>query len=237
MPRRPNEPGVPFADEEGAEGELWRALKGIPAEEPSPALRRRFYRLLDSARPVPTVPIAQRIGRLLGFNAATGWLSAAAAMLLGLGLGLALPDGKPSSVDVLERQVADLRRDLILDRLESATPSKRLRGVIDAVSIAERDPAVANALLETATADRVQAVRTAAIDALGPQVRAEAVGSALMRELEANDSPLVQLALVDLVLRHGSREQVRRLLSLAQAGALHPDLVEHVLSSVSEERA
>ena len=239
MQKRPDGSGVSFVGDDAAEDAVWNSLGDIPAAEPSPELRRRFYRQLDNeTATVRSSTVVGRVGRLLGFDAATGWLSATAALLLGLALGLTVPNGGQSrSVDLLERQVADLRRDLILDRLESATPSKRLRGVIDAVNLAERDPIVANALLETATADRVQAVRTAAIDALGPQVRADAVGDALMRELETSDSPLVQLALVDLVLRHGSRAQVRTLLSLAQAGELHPELVEHVLSSVSEERA
>jgi hypothetical protein len=38
----------------------------------------------------------------------------------------------------------------------------------------------------------------------------------------------VQLALVDLVLRHGSAAQMAQLRRLADEESLHPDLVRHV---------
>lgn len=48
---------------------------------------------------------------------------------------------------------------------------------------------------------------------------------------------LVQLALADLVLRHGSSMQPEQLLRLANEGALHPDLVKHVQKSLGRESA
>jgi hypothetical protein len=63
------------------------------------------------------------------------------------------------------------------------------------------------------------------------------VGDELMAQLERAESPLVQLALVDLVLRHGNAGQVEQLVKLAEQGALHPDLAQHVKSVVWRNRA
>ena len=80
-------------------------------------------------------------------------------------------------------------------------------------------------------------VRAAAIDAIGPQLHKPAVGDELMALLEQAESPIVQWALVDLVLRHGNAEQIDRLVKLSESGALHPDLAQHVKTAVWRDRA
>ena len=104
-----------------------------------------------------------------------------------------------------------MSRSLILDRLENDTASKRLRGVMDAAALSGDDEEITTALLLRATDDRVRSVRTAAISALGPQMSTPAIGSRLMELLQSAESPLVQLALVDLVLRNGSNQQISEL--------------------------
>ena len=57
-----------------------------------------------------------------------------------------------------------------------------------------------------------------------------------MASLEKAESPLVQLALADLVLRYGNPKQMEQLLQLSAQGRLHPDVAKHVQSSVSGNR-
>ena len=56
-----------------------------------------------------------------------------------------------------------------------------------------------------------------------------------MEMLQNAESPLLQKALVDLVLRHGSRLQISELQRLADDGLLHPDIAKHVLNSLEGE--
>jgi HEAT repeat protein len=135
----------------------------------------------------------------------------------------------------LEQNVSTLNRSLILDRLENDVAGKRLRGIMDASLIVGDDAEITQALLLRATEDRVYSVRSAAIQALGPQLNAPAVGDQLMALLQESEAPLVQLALADLVLRNGSEQQVTELLRLAENGALHPDLARHVLTSLQRD--
>ena len=144
-------------------------------------------------------------------------------------------DADPMRLAALEENVALLNRELILDRLQHATAGKRLRGVIDAASVVQDDIEIARALLLRATEDRVQSVRSAAIDALGPRLASAAVGDELVNLLENAESPLVQLALVDLVLRNGTEKQLEYLLQLAEKGRLHPDLIRHVKNSLGRK--
>ena len=201
-------------------------------EKPSQQLRQGFYEQLDRLS-APT--LKDKIQHWLGFSRNAGWLTASACLVLGLVMGKVLQD---STVDedhrlaALEQQVSTLNRNLILDRLENTSPSKRLRGIIDAVGVVAHDGEIASAVLTRAVEDNVHSVRSAAIDALGPQLSQPRVADELMKSLEEAESPLVQFALVDLVLRYGSITQIERLLALAEKGRLHPDLVKHVRSSV-----
>jgi len=224
----------PFDGENESEDALWDAMGELPDAEPSPALRQNFYRKLEKAsRP----RLSERLRDLLGFSGNAGWITVAASVLVGLGAGQLLdrPADDGLRLAVLEENVLMLNRSLILDRLENDTASKRLRGVMDAAFIAGDDAEITNALLLRATNDPVPSVRSAAIGALGTQMRTPAVGERLMVLLQQAESPLVQLALADLVLRNGSEKQINQLQQLADDGRLHPDIARHVATSLKRD--
>jgi tryptophan synthase alpha subunit len=81
----------------------------------------------------------------------------------------------------------------------------------------------------------VPSVRSAAIGALGTQLGTPAVGEQLMELLQQAESPFVQMALVDLVLRNGSNQQITQLRKLANDGVLHPDIARHVAISLKRD--
>ena len=230
-------PELPLDTDDSHERALWNALGKHEAGEPSAALRREFYRKLEAAsRP----SVLERLQELLGFRGNAGWLTATACLIIGLGGGAIVASGSGTDDErlaVLEENIALLNRNLILDRLENEAPSKRLRGVIDAASVAGNDAEVAHALLVRATQDRVGTVRSAAIDALGPNINAPTVGEQLMPLLQQAQSPIVQLALIDLVLRYGNKTQMDEVLALAKRGKLHPDLERYVITTLEGEIA
>lgn len=226
---------VPFASDDRAESQLWAALGEIPRATPSSELRRRFYSSLHEAgRP----GWAERLGAWLGMSANRGWITAAACLVLGFGFAQVIdrPGSETTRLAALENNVTELQRELILDRLEDVSANTRLRGVVDASRVGGDDPQLVSALLDRAAQDTSLSVRSAAIEALGSQLDQTTgmqsgsgeIGSGLMRLLEEAESPIVQLALIDLFLRHGDGAQLRQLGELAESGQLHPDLVRHV---------
>src|SRR4029453_4911868 len=226
--------GVPFESDDAGEQRLWRELEGLPQEAPSQRLRRRFYDELEHAD-----RRLHRRRRWLSLLSAPGLAAAMGCGFVGVMIGVLLrasPAPQHGELAQLQQQVAILNRNLVLDRLENDSASKRLLGVIEASDLAEHDPEVRRALLERAVDDRVHSVRSAAIDAIGPRVGSPAVGDELMASLEKAESPLVQLALADLVLRYGNPKQLEQLLKLSERGQLHPDVAQHVKSSVSRNR-
>src|SRR5262245_54647609 len=225
--------GVPFESDDAAEQQLWSDLENLPQEAPSQRLRRRFYDELENAD-----RRLHRRRRWFGWITAPGLAAALGCLFVGVMVGVLLRSAPTSHAELaqLQQQVAILNRNLVLDRLENDSASKRLLGVIEASDLAEHDPEVRRALLERAVDDRVHSVRSAAIDAIGPRVGSPAIGDELMASLEKAESPLVQLALADLVLRYGNPMQMEQLLQLSERGRLHPDVAQHVKSSVSRNR-
>jgi hypothetical protein len=224
--------GVPFVSDDDDEQQRWSELENISQPEPPPRMRRKFYAELDR---IGRSTLTDRWRNWLGLIGKRGLATAFGCICVGVLAGIVLSDGGTidrSEIDTLQQQVAQLNRNLILDRLENVSASKRLLGVIDAAGIAEHDTEIARALLGRAVDDRVYSVRAAAIDAIGPQVNSPAMGEELMGLLEKSESPLVQLALVDLVLRYGNAQQLEQLVKFSEQGTLHPDLVRHVQSAI-----
>ena len=232
----PENRGVPFDSDDADEQRLWRALEDISQPEPPPRLRRKLYEEIDRLeRQKPLL----RLRRWIGLSGVRGFATALSCAVIGIVVGTMLDSHSVERAEMsdLKQQIADLNRSLILDRLENASANKRLRGVIDAAGMAENDAEIARALLARASDDRVYSVRAAAIDAIGPQLNTPAVGDELMALLEKAEAPLVQWALVDLVLRHGNARQIERLEKLSDSGALHPDLAQHVKNAIWRDRA
>jgi len=228
----PNKPSLPFESSEAAEQQLWQALGDLPRAEPPASLRRTFYEELEKTG---TRTRGARIRAWLGLSGNSGWITAAACLLIGFGAAqlVVKKDGvEPARLAALEENIALLNRQLVLDRLQNDAAGTRLLGVYDAGALVAKDDQITQALLVRATKDPSLSVRSAAIDALGSQLNSKAVGGELMSLLESAESPIVQLALVDLVLRNGNRQQLNELLRLANENRLYPDLVRHVQKSL-----
>jgi hypothetical protein len=225
---------LPFEGDDADSAQLWAALGELPLESPGNDVRRRFNQRLHGA---PARTFGHRFRGLFAASGKIGWAAAAACLVVGLLAGRAL-DGTPTDdarLDALESNIATLQRSLVLDRLDNAEPGKRLRGVMDAAFLVQDDPQITEALLTRAAADRAPSIRSAAIGALAPQLSSPDVAEQLMKLLGEAESPLVQYALIDLVLRHGSEAQVAQMLEHAEKLKLHPELERYINESLGRE--
>lgn len=197
--------------------ETLRQLDALPAETPSPRLRTEFYARLDAAlvaAPCPTPTAAPWRERLRGFlgqllPAHPLWQAGAAAALFALGLlaGAHLLTPAPAAPDpATQRELAALRQQVeAMGRLvaysvaQQAPANTRLQQVVALRQRGTADVAAITQLLRTLALDPSTNVRLSALETLyahadQPQVRA-GVLAALPRE----NSPLVQLAMIDFL--------------------------------------
>lgn len=146
--------------------------------------------------------------------------AAIAAVIFGLGIFVGIFANRPNNgpeadVAQLQQKVESLEELMALSLLEQSSASARLEAVSRISGMAEPSAAAVTGLLETAIADPNPNVRLAAIDAARPLLDRPGVYDELSERLEIETSPLVQIALVDLIMENPelARERVRTLLA------------------------
>jgi HEAT repeat protein len=185
---------------------IWDALDRLPEEQPGPALRQRFYRMLDEE--MESAPRKRSAGRswrevltaIFPQPVRLGVAWALPALVIGVLLGTRVPGAeKKGEISELRQEVHSLSRLVTLSLLQQESASERLKGVSYGRSIGPTDERVLSALLTAVKEDPNVNVRLAAIDALGSVVERPNVQKWLVDSLPRQDSPMVQIALVDLL--------------------------------------
>jgi hypothetical protein len=128
---------------------------------------------------------------------------ASVALAAGIGIGYLInpvtPKQENGDMAVLTKEVADLKEMMMLSLLEKESASERLKAVSLTEDMGRASQKVTRALLETLNKDSNVNVRLAALDALKPYANDGNVREALIRSIAKQESPLVQLALAELM--------------------------------------
>lgn len=185
---------------------IWEALDRLPEEQPGPALRQCFYRMLDeeAERAPRKRPVRKSwrevLSTLLPQPVRLGVAWALPALVVGILLGGRVPGSeKRGEISELRQEVRSLSRVVTLSLLQQESASERLKGVSYGRSTGPTDERVLSALLAAVTEDPNENVRLAAIDALAGVVERPRVQRTLAESLPRQPSPMVQIALVDLL--------------------------------------
>lgn len=201
--------------------DLWGTLGAIPEEDPSLGMRTRFYDSLRAFR--------QREGER---RRAFWWLrhpafqSAAAAAILavGVGTGYFMRGRDSSEVSQLRGEVYNMRQLVALSLLQQQNASDRLRGVNYAYRVEQSDPQVLSALLTTLDHDSNVNVRLAAVDAVRNFTDNPVGRKGLVQALAKQDSPLVQIAILDQIVELHEKSAVSSIQFLLSSQDLNPDV-------------
>ena len=224
--------------EMAALGGVWQRLGEMPAPEPSPALTLRFEATLDSLiaanpKPLRTWSFANLWPRRPAWQAAI----AIACLLVGLLIGNAVSPartGNDKEIAKLHEEIASTREMVALSLLQQQTATERLRGVEYSGSMKTLEPEIISALVHAINEDSSVNVRLAAIDALSRVSGSPSVLTSLARSLPAQDSPMVQAALVDYFVDARDRQAVGALRQLEQQPNLNPAVLERTRSALQE---
>jgi HEAT repeat protein len=154
---------------------------------------------------------------------------AAAAGLLAAGIFLgrvvSQPGGNPEMAQ-LRGQVEGLRQMVALSMLQQQSPSARMRGVTYSEQISQPDKQVLDALLQAVNHDSNVNVRLSAVDALQKFASDPEVTRAMADSIPGQETPLVQIALIDLVVDLKDPAAVTELRQVAGNDSLNPSVRE-----------
>lgn len=225
---------------------VWKKLSLLPVEQPSPESRARFEAMLQAYQAGRSNQSADNPERRKSFSAwnvfhwlrsplgAAAW--SAALLAVGLFTGLRLAGPKPPSPDIAEiqKELASTKQLVVLSMLQQQSASERLQGVTWSTREEQLAPQVLSALLHTLRYDASVDVRLAALDALSRRGRQPQVHKGILDSLQREQSPLVQVALIDQLVEWHDREAKPHLEELRQSHDVNPVVRQHADWAISK---
>jgi len=233
--------GCPVCGEEAA---LWKKLATLPDEQPGPAMQSRFKAMLESYQEgrweknslaqenhKQSTPMLWGLGNWRQMPVA-GVVWACVFLICGFLIGRQTDrGGNPdinAKLEALQIELASTRQTVALSMLQQQSASQRLEGVSWSTRLQQPDPQVLNALFHTLRSDPSVDVRLASLDALGRYAGRPEVSRELISALQGRQSPLVQIALIDLLVDLHDRSAVPQLKQFQQDPKIDPTVRKRV---------
>jgi anti-sigma factor ChrR (cupin superfamily) len=208
---------------------VWRGMENLndPADaEPDADAKARFLAVLKAYEAgMATAQPAPRKAPVIQFPSSPMWRIAAAAALLAGGIALGRFQMRPSEgaeVAQLKGQIEGLRQMVALSLLQGQSPSARMRGVTYTEQMSRPDREVVDALLFAVRNDSNVNVRLSAVDALQKFTADPQVVPGILDSIPGQESPLVQIALIDMLVQLDARQADGNLAGLEKDNTLDP---------------
>jgi hypothetical protein len=207
-------------------------ILAMETPEPSPSLNNRFYQMLREEKKA---------------NASTGWRAsfnwnnlmprfafATLTLLVGLGIGYLMrsPAQKEKQIETLSHEISELKEMMMLSMLEKESATDRLKAVNLTQGMDQAGIKVTSALLQTLNNDENVNVRLAALDALKPFTEDSQIREALIRSIANQKSPLVQVAMAELMAALQEKAAVGELQKLLKDSETPSDIKEKIQESI-----
>jgi len=197
---------------------LWNSLGTIPEQKPSLAMRERFYGMLSAYeqgvrhvefKPSFVAGVNALVERFWPKQPAIQFVTAMLLFLVGGLIGTRIDQRAETSVGrTTDKELAELRgevqamtRMLTVSLLQQQSASERLRGVSMSFRIEGGDNELSGALLNTLKYDPSPNVRLSALEALARLLDQDRVRKDLIQSLPKQTSPMVQIAMADLMVQ------------------------------------
>lgn len=222
---------ISLEDIQGFE-KLEQQIVRLESPEPSTTLDDRFRQMIRDE-----TKIAERFDWKNLFSW-TDWAPrlafASVSLLIGLVVGYVLqsPGEKDEQIVQLGKEVSALREMMMLSLLEKESATERLKAVNLTQDMDQVSKKVTGALLQTLNNDENINVRLAALEALRPYSKDGQIREALVRSIVQQKSPLVQVALAELMAELQEKGAIDELNKILQDIETPSDIKKKIEESI-----
>lgn len=200
-------------------GELWEKMSLVADEKPSENLKANFYTLLSAYKEGlqqadSKVSIVERISfwleKLWPRKPVFQFGYAVLFLAFGLVLGRWVFTTNQTNGEIaqLREELKNVNQLVTLSLLRQQSPSERLKGVSWTYQLSQPDPEVITALVQTLNNDSNINVRLAAVDALSLFIELPKVKNELIQSLLKQTYPLVQIELIDVLVKTREKSSI-----------------------------
>ncbi len=205
-------------------------LMRLTFPEPSIGLDERFYRMMEEATP-------RR--KSFSWSSALNWNGLVPRLALGSLLvvasflaGYFLRPADTGDMAALREEMRSMKEMMVLSMLEKESPTERLKAVSLGTDLDQASSRVTEALIQTLNHDENVNVRLAALDALKAYALDSSVRKALIESIAMQESPLVQLALADLMAQLQAKSSVKALEQIVESEKTPEDVKRRIRKTI-----
>ena len=226
--------------------QVWEMMSEIETPEPSAYMRVRFQAMLDTYKDSVEEQKQGLWSSINGqFNRLRQWQPkwplaySLVIILIGFGLGYLLfyssrGSKQDQQLQALTTQVHELKQTMMLALLENPSASERIRGVSYTSEIKHADKEVIDALLATLNNDPNVNVRLSTLDALSHLANHPEVREGLIKSIVQQDSPIMQLAIADVMLKLQEKRSVKSFEELLKQKDLNPGVRDRIKQTITQ---
>ena len=218
---------------------IWKKLSLLPVEQPSATSRERFEAMLQAYQTGRNDKAATGVERAKSASV-WSWLRSpmgavawsAALLIIGIFSGVSAgnyfgnrpthSNANQDEIAAMHAELANMKQVVVLSMLQQQSASERLQAVSYSRREDQLDPQVMSALVHTLRYDGSVDVRLAALDALSRHGAQPQVHKGVVDALQEQQSPLVQVALIDLMVEWRDPDAAQRLRNFVQTPNLNP---------------
>jgi hypothetical protein len=226
--------------------QLWNLLGEMPVPEPSAAMKTEFNEMLSGYKNQNSgqyITFTRKLEELFGFI--NGRLIARPAfgilmLIIGLIAGYLVhnPAGMISSqnnqIDSLSSQVSEMKQLIMLSLLQDQSASRRIQAVSYTDEIPVLNRKIMDALFTTLNEDPNVNVRLATLEALAKMADDPNVREGLIRSIELQDSPIMQSAIADLMVKLREKKSVNELQKLLERKDINQMVKVNIENSIQK---
>ncbi len=207
-----------------AEQGIWNMMGEVPAPVPSADMPVRFQAMLEEykgsleEKKNPVGSFVEKLRQLWALQPGMQLAYTIILIVAGLGLGMLINrqgSGKQEMAE-LALQMKDMKKMVMLSLLENPSASERIRGVSYTSEIKSANKEVIDALFSTLNNDQNVNVRLVTLEALSQYSNDASVREGLVQSIVQQDSPLLQSALADVMLKLQEKRSVQSFRKLLQ---------------------
>jgi hypothetical protein len=205
---------------------LWEMMGELPQPEPSQAMRSNFDALLSNykeeliSRRNPVTEWINAITEYWALKARPRMAFSVMLVVAGLAFGYLLhrPGAATISynrqIDSLSSQVSEMKQLMMLSLLQDPSASQRIRAVSYTEDLSNVNFKVIDALFTTLNGDPNVNVRLATLEALVKLSGEPTVREGLVRSINLQESPIMQSAIADVMVKLQEKSSVHSLQKL-----------------------
>lgn len=202
--------------------QVWQRLGSVPSPQPTEQMRPAFYAMLSEFKQ-DVATEQQSVWKRLVVKLEQFWQPqlvsrlAYGAVLVGIGLvaGYWFSARKDTDlayqrqINTLSVEVHEMRQMMLLSLIENPSATERLRAVSYTNEMEQVDSKVLDALLTTLNNDDNVNVRLVTLEALAELAQNPHVREGLVLSLTRQESPLVQVALADVMVKLQEKRSIK----------------------------